>query len=285
VETRGRPPKHQIINADRLELMRAAYTNNPFTSTRHFANQFDCSMETVRKALHGAGIHHRIPAKKISLSANHKTARVRFATDYQHFDFSRVIFTDEKTFKSSQHGRRHLWRVDNSRYEPENVLSNTESGRVTVNMWAWMSADGPGELVFLPERANGETYLQVLRDVMLPSVRILYPAAEMPEIKLVHDNCPIHTCGIVTDWINRQPGLTALPWPSRSPDLNPIEHLWAIMVQRWDMRAERTKEALVQHVNEVWESLRATNICEVLVRSMNERCNAVINAHGAMTKY
>lgn len=55
------------------------------------------------------------------------------------------------------------------------------------------------------------------------------------------------------------------------------------MVQRWDNRLERTKEALVAHVDEVWDSIRGTDLCEILVRSMKNRCDAIIDAGGELT--
>ena len=56
------------------------------------------------------------------------------------------------------------------------------------------------------------------------------------------------------------------------------------MVQRWDTRAERTKAALVTHVDQVWDSLRGSNLCEALVKSMRSRADAVIDS-GGVTKY
>ncbi|XP_063628190.1 uncharacterized protein LOC134799680 [Cydia splendana] len=172
VTARRRPAPRSIINPAGVREIMAAFYLNPFTPTRHFANQFNCHISTVRRALHDAGIHCRIPAVKIHLTDAHKAPRLRLAEEMENFDFSCVIFADEKTFKSIQHGRKHLWCMNNTRYNPENVLPNQESGRVTVNMWAWMSANVPGELVFLPERATGENYLSVLRDVLLPSANV-----------------------------------------------------------------------------------------------------------------
>lgn len=285
VENRPRVCRPRVMTHERTAQMVATYEQEPFTPTRKFAMEYECSLETIRRHLKKAGIKHRKPARKIILSDAHKTARVRFARDYRDFDFSHAIFCDEKTFKSSQIGRRHLWRVDNTRYEPRNVVPNNESGRVVVNMWAWMSAAGPGELVYIPERSNGANYLDLLQNTMLPTVRVVYPEEEVRDIVFIQDNCPIHRCRLVSSWIEQQPNLRALPWPSRSPDLNPIENLWAIMVQRWDTRAERTKLALVTHVDEVWDSLRGSNLCEILVKSMRTRLDAVIDSGGALTKY
>lgn len=242
-------------------------------------------MQAIRTALHRAGVHHRRPAVKIILGQEQKEARVRFARDYRDFDYSRAIFSDEKSFKSSQHGRRNLWRVNNTRYEPRNVKSNNESGRIIVNMWGWMSADGPGELHYINERATGQVYAELLEEVMLPTVRAVYPGEEVPQFYFFQDNCPIHRARVVQNWLLQYPEIRTVPWPSRSPDLNPIENLWAIMVQRWDSRNERTKAALVTHCDEVWDSIRGSDLCEVLVRSMRNRCDAIIDAGGALTKY
>lgn len=285
VEDRPRAPPPRVITPDRVAHMIDVYNSEPFTKTSQFALEYECSMKTVRRALHQAGIHHRRPAKKIILSEELKQARVRFARDYRDFDFSHAIFSDEKSFKSSQLGRRNLWRVNNTRYEPKNVSPNNESGRIIVNMWGWMSAGGPGELAFIDSRATGQSHAELLEEVMLPTVRTVYPREEVPSFYFFQDNCPIHRARVVQNWLQQHPEVRTVPWPSRSPDLNPIENLWAIMVQRWDFRNERSKLALVTHCNEIWDSLRGSDLCQILVSSMRNRLDAVIDAAGAATKY
>jgi hypothetical protein len=115
------------------------YALEPFTPTRVFAEQFECTLQTLaeemRRALHRTGEHHRKPAKKIILSDANKPERARFAREYRDFDFSPAIFADDKCFKSNEVGRRHLWREDNTRYEPRNVNPNNNSGRICANMY------------------------------------------------------------------------------------------------------------------------------------------------------
>ena len=68
--------------------------------------------------------------------------------------------------------------------------------------------------------------------------------------------------------------------------MNPIENLWGIMVQEWDIGQERTKEANVRHAKDVWEGIRnRPSICLNLVNSMPKRLGEVIDARGGWTKY
>lgn len=76
------------------------------------------SVDTVRGRLHAAGIHHRVPAGNGKLTDEHRAGQFALASQYvnQGIDFwSRAVFSDEKTFRSSDHGRKHVWMMNNTR--------------------------------------------------------------------------------------------------------------------------------------------------------------------------
>jgi transposase len=52
----------------------------------------------------------------------------------------------------------------------------------------------------------------------------------------MHDNARPHTARIVTDYLH-DVGIDTMNWPARSPDLNPIEHLWDVVGKQ--VRARR----------------------------------------------
>lgn len=115
---KGRPPRKTTAEQDR-RIVEAA-ENSPMKNAVALREelQLDVSAETVRRRLHAEGIHHRTPATKQLLTARHREGRLRFAEAHVQEDldyWARVIFTDEKTFSSTSHGKLHCWRKNNTR--------------------------------------------------------------------------------------------------------------------------------------------------------------------------
>ncbi len=75
-----------------------------------------------------------------------------------------------------------------------------------------------------------------------------------------------------------------MDWPSMSPDLNPIEHLWGILKRK----EEECKVSNIHQLHEViMEEWKRTPVatCEALVNSMPKWVKAVLENNGGHTKY
>ncbi len=75
-----------------------------------------------------------------------------------------------------------------------------------------------------------------------------------------------------------------MDWPSMSPDLKPIEHLWGILKQK----VEELKVSNIHQVCDVVvEECKRTPVvtCEALVNSMPKRVNALLENNGGYTKH
>ena len=78
--------------------------------------------------------------------------------------------------------------------------------------------------------------------------------------------------------------LNALEWPSQSPDLNLIEHLWRDLKIGVQQRSPSNLTELEKICREEWENLSKYR-CAKLVASYPRRLKAVIIAKDASTKY
>ena len=75
-------------------------------------------------------------------------------------------------------------------------------------------------------------------------------------------------------------------WPSQSPDLNPIEHLWKELEMRIRKRPDKfkNKNELEVALQEEWVNI-LENVLIDLIESMLRRIQACIENNGWPTKY
>ncbi|KAL6252156.1 hypothetical protein P5V15_010307 [Pogonomyrmex californicus] len=116
--------------------------------------------------------------------------------DLNLLDFT--IWLDEKIFCSAV-DRLQVWRLDNQRFDSKYVIPHERSGRITCAMWGWISSHGPGELIEVSPHMDAEEYVNILENVLLPTIRSIYPAEDVPIIRLIQDNSAVHSAHIVQE--------------------------------------------------------------------------------------
>ncbi|KAK6308672.1 hypothetical protein J4Q44_G00201350 [Coregonus suidteri] len=121
---------------------------------------------------------------------------------------------------------------------------------------------GTGRLHRIEGRMDGAMYREILANNLLPSVRALKMGRGWV---FQHDNDPKHTARATKEWL-RKKYLKVLEWPSQSPDLNPIEHLWRELKVRIAQRQPRNLKDLEKVCMEEWAKIPAA-VCANLVKT------------------
>src|SRR4051794_9935780 len=84
------------------------------------------------------------------------------------------------------------------------------------------------------------------------------------------DNDPKHSSHLVKTWLNNKRIIT-MEWPSQSPDLNPIEHLWGELGRRCATVKTKNKMEKFQLLEKEWAAIPQA-VIDDLLNSMPRRC-------------
>jgi len=143
-------------------------------------------------------------------------------------------------------------------------------GAVQCKVWGVIGV-GVKKLIFLPEgTVNARSYVA---DCLLPSKRTLRSGVFM------HDGARAHTAYYTSHWLDANGVKWLKGWPPRSPDLNPIENLWAIACKRVAMRQPLCKEELARFMKEEWDAVPQTMVDD-LVLSFKGRLQECVRLGG-----
>jgi len=101
-----------------------------------------------------------------------------------------------------------------------------------------------------------------------------------PHLVLMQDNAPGHAAQETREDLLER-GVHIIFWPAYSPDLNPIETVWARMKDYIELYypEKMSYDALRAAVIEAWHQI-GEDLLKDLIKSMPERCAAVIAANG-----
>nr|CCA25424.1 Transposable element Tc3 transposase putative [Albugo laibachii Nc14] len=131
--------------------------------------------------------------------------------------------------------------------QPARQTKRRQAGGGSVMVWAAFSARGKSPLVVLNGRQNLEDY--------------------------------------VRDFFNEE-GIQMLDWPSKSPDLSPIENLLSIMSRQVYYNGKQLERVsdLETALFDAWDAIPHDTLVS-LVRSMPRRCVEVVEKEGNKTHY
>jgi transposase len=256
------------------------------------------SVRSIRRRLKVHGIRKWKAANCALLNDRLAANRLAWALEHQNWtveDWRKITWSDEVSVEKGKDPTA-VWvfrrRGEREKFLRNNVNGCLKGGGVSLMLWSCFTNDVKGPLVPIFGRANADAYISLLESHLIPYMESL-PEHGIIDSKFQQDNAPIHKAHRTMDFLEAQPFETIV-WPASSPDMNPIEHIWAAIKAELHRQFPDTKHlpggpnAVKQVISErlaiVWETI-GPDVLTHLVESMPRRIAALIEAEGWYTRY
>jgi len=194
--------------------------------------------------------------------------------------WNNVLWSDEtKINLFGNDSRRYVRRPKGKELDVRYTKKTVKHGGGCIMVWGCFSWAGVGPIHRISDTITRFNYKDILAGTMLP-----YAEENMP-LRWVfqQDNDPKHTSKLVKAWFTENE-VNVMSWPSQSPDLNPIEHLWGELKRRIGTKTFRNAEELWQYVQKTWYEFPVPT-CRKLIASMPKRIAKVLQNKGGYTGY
>ena len=159
-----------------------------------------------------------------------------------------------------------VYRRRNERFSANCIQEVDRLGGRIVIMWAAISHTGKTNLVHINENLTAQRYCD---EILQPHV---LPIMQNNDSTFQQDYTIPHISGVITAFLQRN-NIMVRPWPSKSPDLNLIEHLMDELDKRIRQRqpAVQSLPHLVHTLQAEWVNIPQQFI-QNLTSTMGRRC-------------
>jgi hypothetical protein len=239
--------------------------------------------------LRQAGLGSCEKVSKPALSKANIKKRLEFGKRHQHWtttDWRRVVWSDEsKINRFCSDGRKWCWINEPTtvQHRQVKVKGTIKHGGGSIMVWGCITSKGPGFLCKIDGTMDQTLYKEILEGELKQPFD--WYQLNLSQTTFQHDNDPKHSAKTIKDWLSAQQ-FDVLQWPPQSPDMNPIEHIWALVKRRLN-EFEHPPSGMLElweRVQDIWDKI-SENECLKVIDSMPSRIAALLKAKGRWTDY
>jgi len=238
---------------------------------------------TIKRILVEAACTPRIKQKAPALTDEQKKNRVKWAQRHVGWaidEWKQVMFSDESIFERFGTGGRQYYysNAEHRQRHPHHFRQKKTGGGGKIEVWGCITYHGVGDLEWVEGNMEKKHYVDVLRSYVEPS-RDWY-GMDPTTFTFQHDNSSVHTAHVVRDYLAKAK-IKVLEWPTNSPDISPIERVWAYIDQRLNHYDEppRDRDQLFGRVEDIWNDLPLDYLHE-LYEELPDKMRCLIKTGG-----
>ncbi|GFW01898.1 transposable element Tc1 transposase [Trichonephila clavipes] len=235
-------------------------------------------LQTISRHLAEVNLKSKHPFRTLPLTPEHQQLRLQWCqarSMWNVTDWQKVVFSDESRFVlETDDNRVRVWRHPGERYNsPHTVLRHT-ARTAGVMVWLAVAYDSRSTLIVMRGTLTGQRYVV---DILRPHVGPFLNG--LPGAIFQQDNARLHTARVAQDFLRH---FQSLPWPTRSPDLSHVVHVWDQLKRQ--MPSCYSVHDLELAFHDLWAHMPQDNI-RCLINSMPDRVAACIAVGGGSTRY
>jgi len=260
--------------------IKIAIKRNRFQSFKSIGRQYSLSKDTIRRRARESGIKARLAYCNV-LTRRHKLLRKKWCATNKNTDFSKWIFSDECAFELADCSSASKAKVHRTKYEKYSdccIINKQSLNRQKIMVWGAITKTGLSTMFFARENVNSHTYVQILKDNLLPLMDNI-PLAHLLSTVFQQDNAKPHTANHSKEFFSKEKILIT-NWPPLSPDLNIIENVWALMKKKIRESEPSSMSMLQKEIQLAWNSIVTPTLCSSLYQSLPSRIKKVLNRGG-----
>jgi hypothetical protein len=185
----------------------------------------------------------------------------------------KIHFSDESRFVLGD-DRRWVWYRRGE--QNPSAMRDTQKFPRSVMIFGVIGPDYKSRLLFVEGTIDAERYIRNLSD--LGFIEELDHKHGALEWIFQQDGAPCHTSQKAVDWIEENCDLLS-EWPANSPDLNPIELVWALLKHSVAAIGPETIEELKQVIQQTWDTI-SIGVINKLCSGFARRLSLCLEAEG-----